>query len=87
MMILDMRMPGMKGVEVLKELYEKVIQVSVIVPGSLNLNFSYFVEKIGFMGYTDENAFFKLVKLDDLLKHVNKSLGKLIKKKIAGSAE
>ena len=32
MMILDMRMPGMKGVEVLKELYEKVIQVSVIVP-------------------------------------------------------
>ena len=73
MMILDMRMPGMKGLEVLKELHEKVIEVPVLVlTGSLN--FSHFVEKIGFMGYSEEDVFFKPVNLNDLLTHVNKRL-------------
>lgn len=73
MMILDMRMPGMKGVEVLDKLHEKVINVPVIVlTGSLN--FSHFVEKIGGWGYPKSDVFFKPVNLEVLLNHVNKRL-------------
>ena len=73
MMILDMRMPGMKGIEVLEELKERVIKVPVVIlTGSLN--FSHFVEKMLSMGYSEEDVFFKPVKLEELLKHVNKRI-------------
>ena len=79
MMILDMRMPGIKGPEVLKKLRAKVVRVPVIVlTGSLN--FSNFVEEIGFMGYPEEDVFFKPVNLNDLLKHVNKRLKQRLRK-------
>ncbi len=73
MMILDMRMPGMKGIEVLEKLKERVILVPVVIlTGSLN--FSHFVEKMVSMGYSEEDVFFKPVNLEELLKHVNKRL-------------
>ncbi len=79
MMILDMRMPGMKGIQVLEKLKEKVILVPVVIlTGSLN--FSNFIEKMISMGYSEEDVFFKPVKLEALLNHVNKRLKERLKK-------
>ena len=75
LMILDMRMPGLKGIEVLEIIKERAILVPVIVlTGSLN--FSHFVEKMATMGYPEENVFFKPVILNNLLKHVNNRITK-----------
>lgn len=79
MMILDMRMPGIKGIEVLEKLKEQALMVPVVIlTGSLN--FSHFVERMISLGYSEEDVFYKPVKLEDLLKHVNKRLSERLKK-------
>lgn len=79
MMILDMRMPGIKGIEVLEKLKEQVIQIPVVIlTGSLN--FSHFVEKMVSLGYSENDVFFKPVNLEELREHINKRLKERLKK-------
>ena len=75
LMILDMKMPGIKGIDVLQILRDKKLDLPVIVlTGSLN--FSGFVEKMESLGYSKEDVLFKPVSLFELLSVIYKKLGK-----------
>jgi DNA-binding NtrC family response regulator len=73
LMILDMRMPGKRGISVVIELKKNNIEIPVIIlTGSLN--FSGFVEIMCTLGYCEEDVLYKPVALEKLLSLVNKKL-------------
>lgn len=73
LMILDIRMPGKRGIAVLLEMKEKEIDLPVIIlTGSLN--YSGFVEIMLTLGYIEEDVLYKPVSLEKLLNLVNKKL-------------
>ncbi|MFH1062266.1 MAG: response regulator [Candidatus Omnitrophota bacterium] len=75
LMILDMRMPGKRGIAVLLEMKKKRIEVpAIILTGSLN--YSGFVEIMLTLGYTEEDVLYKPVSLEKLLNLVNQKLDK-----------
>lgn len=75
LMILDIRMPGKRGIAVLLEMKEKEIDLPVIIlTGSLN--YSGFVEIMLTLGYVEEDVLYKPVSLEKLLNLVNKKLDK-----------
>ena len=74
LMVLDMRMPGKRGIAVVLELERMKINVpTIILTGSLN--FSGFIEIMCTLGYSEEDVLFKPVSLDKLLGLVKKKLG------------
>ncbi|MDD5746254.1 MAG: response regulator [Candidatus Omnitrophica bacterium] len=73
-LILDMRMPVMRGVTLLKEMDTRGIKLPVIVlTGSLN--FSGFAETMQVLGYSEDDIVFKPVDLEMLLGKVREKLG------------
>jgi DNA-binding NtrC family response regulator len=75
LMILDMRMPGKRGISVLIEMKKKKLDVPVIIlTGSLN--YSGFVEIMLTLGYVEEDVLYKPVSLEKLINLVNKKIDK-----------
>ncbi|MBU1086201.1 MAG: response regulator [Candidatus Omnitrophica bacterium] len=75
LMILDMRMPGKRGIAVLLEMKKKRLDVPVIIlTGSLN--YSGFVEIMLSLGLKEEDVLYKPVSLEKLLDLVNMKLDK-----------
>ncbi|MBU1044727.1 MAG: response regulator [Candidatus Omnitrophica bacterium] len=75
LMILDMRMPGKRGIAVLLEIKKKSLDVPVIIlTGSLN--YSGFVEIMLTLGFTEEDVLYKPVSLEKLLNVANRKLDK-----------
>lgn len=73
LLILDIRMPGIKGIAIMKHMKEKGLNVPVIVlTGSVNS--SGFIELMISMGYSENDIFYKPVNLNELLKLVNKKI-------------
>ena len=78
LMILDMRMPGKRGIAVLLEMKKKKIDLPVIIlTGSLN--YSGFVEIMLTLGYSENDVLYKPVSLEKLLNLVNHKLDKIKK--------
>ncbi len=75
LMVLDMRMPGKRGIAVLLEMKKKGLGVPVVIlTGSLN--YSGFVEIMLTLGYMEDDVLYKPVSLEKLLKLVNVKLDK-----------
>ncbi len=73
LMILDMKMPKMKGIDLLEKLKNLEISLPVIVlTGSLN--FSGFVDRMEKLGYNNEDVLFKPVSLEELLNKINSKI-------------
>ena len=69
LMILDMKMPGIRGIDVLEKLKNKQMVLPVIVlTGSLN--FSGFIDRMEKLGYSPEDVLFKPVALQELLNKI-----------------
>ena len=66
LMILDMRMPGKRGIAVLLEMKKKGLSIPVIIlTGSLN--YSGFIEIMLTLGYMEDDVLYKPVSLEKLL--------------------
>jgi len=73
LMVLDMRMPGKRGIGVLLEMKKKCLSIPVIIlTGSLN--YSGFVEIMCTLGYGEQDVLYKPVSLEKLLNLVNRKL-------------
>ncbi len=73
LLVLDMRMPVMRGITLLQEMADRDIKLPVIIlTGSLN--FSGFVETAEALGYSQNDIMFKPVNLEALLKQVTRKL-------------
>ncbi len=74
LMIMDMKMPEMRGMEVLRKLRDMGRTIPVIImTGSVDT--SKYVDELNEMGYSEEDVLFKPADLYRILELVNKKLG------------
>ncbi|MBU0633953.1 MAG: response regulator [Candidatus Omnitrophica bacterium] len=74
LVILDMKMPGIKGITVIEKMKENNINLPVIVVTG-SLNYSGFVERMLELGYSENDILFKPISLFSLLTLIYKKLG------------
>lgn len=74
LVILDMQMPGVKGIAVIEKMYEKKINLPVIVVTG-SLNYTGFIERMVELGYSEDDVMFKPISLFSLLTLIYKKLG------------
>lgn len=74
LVILDMKMPGIKGIAVIEKMKENNINLPVIVVTG-SLNYTGFIERMVELGYSEEDVLFKPISLFSLLTLIYKKLG------------
>ena len=75
LMILDMKMPGIRGIDVLRELRNMGIKLPIIImTGSIDL--SIYIDDLNEMGYSEKDVLFKPIDLYRILDMINEKLHK-----------
>ena len=73
-MILDMKMPGMKGVDIVKAMKDSNIEIPVLfLSGSISL--AEYLKDLTPLGYGKDDILLKPIDLNEVLKKVNEKLG------------